>query len=72
MSKFFLRLIKLHEPEGECNFWSLKKFTCAYLFQTAGEKLCINNIHGKKRDNLIMQMQSMCIKCKNNLFKACK
>ena len=40
MSKFFLRLIKLHEPEGECNFWSLKKFTCAYLFQTAGEKLC--------------------------------
>ena len=40
MSKFFLRLIKLHEPKSECNFWSLKKFTCAYLFQTAGEKLC--------------------------------
>ena len=22
------------------NLWSLKKFTCAYLFQTAGENLC--------------------------------
>ena len=54
MSKFFLRLIKLHEPEGECNFWSLKKFTCAYLFQTAGEKLWlhINNIHEKIRESL--------------------
>ena len=40
MSKFFLRLIKLHEPEDMSNLWSLKKFTCAYLFQTAGEKLC--------------------------------
>ena len=40
MSKFFLRLIKLHKPKGMCNLWSLKKFTRAYLFQTAGENLC--------------------------------
>ena len=40
MSKFFLRLIKLHEPKGMSNLWSLKKFTRAYLFQTARENLC--------------------------------
>ena len=26
-------------PWGECNLWSLKKFTSAYLFQIAQEKL---------------------------------
>ena len=27
-------------PWGECNFWFLKKFTSAYLFQIAWEKSC--------------------------------
>ena len=27
-------------PYGECNLWSLKKLTFAYLFQTSREKSC--------------------------------
>ena len=35
---------------GECNFWSLKKFTSAYLLQIAREKSCdyLLIIHLKK------------------------
>ena len=56
--------------------WSLKKFTSAYLFQIAREKimwLLVNDISEKKYDIAYHNYTeaSAHIKCKNNLFKPC-
>ena len=56
--------------------WSLEKFTSAYLFHIAREKLCdyVLVIYMKKNTRqpiIIMQKQSARIKSKNNLFKPC-
>ena len=64
--------------QGECNLWSMKKFTRVYLFQIARGKLCdylLIILIKKLRDGFKIALrgsQHAKTTCKNKLFKCCK